>query len=84
MSACATQSFNNVSSSAWTCLIQKAAGYGITIGDYKGQASKDGFTLTWNYDPNAQTLELQCTDSPWWASCGMINGKIHDLVEGCM
>jgi hypothetical protein len=84
MSACATQVFNNVNASVWNCLVQKAAGYGITISGDSGEASKDGFTVRWDYDPNSGTLQLQCTDSPWWAPCSTINGKIHDLVDGCM
>jgi hypothetical protein len=82
--ACAAQSFTNVTASVWNCLVQQAQSYGITISGNSGEASKDGFTLTWNYDPTAQTLQLQCTDKPWWAPCSTVNGKIHDLVDGCM
>jgi hypothetical protein len=83
MSACAKQEFQGISPNVWTCIVAKAASFGITISGNSGEASKDGFTVTWNYDPNAQTLQLQCTDSPWWAPCSTINGKIHDLVDGC-
>jgi hypothetical protein len=83
MSACATQGFDNVSQSVFNCLVQMAGSYGITISGNSGEASKDGFTVRWDYDPTAQTLQLQCTDSPWWAPCSTINGKIHDLVDGC-
>lgn len=84
MSACETQSFDNVTSSVWDCLVQKVGSYGIVIDGYNGEASKDGFPLTWNYDPDNQTLQLQCVDGPWWAPCSMINGKIQELVGGCL
>ncbi|MCP5521705.1 MAG: hypothetical protein H7A46_09170 [Verrucomicrobiales bacterium] len=84
MSACAKQTFNSVTPDAWNCLVNKAASHGITISGPSGQATKDGFTVAWNYDSTAQNLTLQCTDSPFWAPCSMINGKIHDLVEGCL
>jgi hypothetical protein len=84
MSACASQTFDNVTPAAWSCLVQKAASYGITISSPTGQASKDGFTLSWNYSSAAQTLSIQCLDSPWWAPCSKINGQIHDLVDGCL
>ncbi len=84
MSACPTQSFNNVSQDVFNCLVNKAASYGITISGNSGQGTKDGFTVTWNYDPAAETLQLQCTDSPWWAPCGTINSTIEGVVEGCM
>ena len=84
MGACASQVFSTVSTGVWNCLIQKAAGYGITISTPVGQATKDGFTVSWNYDNKAQSLSIQCLDSPWWAPCSTINGKIHDIVDGCM
>lgn len=84
MGACAMQSFNNVTPSAWQCCKTAVAGFGITITTDSGTQTKDGFTVTWNYNSGAQTLQIQCTDSPWWAPCSTINGKIHDLVEPCL
>lgn len=85
MSACAKQTFDNVTPEVWNCLVQKAAtNFGITITGPTGQATKDGFTVAWNYDSGAQTGWLQCLDSPFWAPCSVINGKIHEMVESCM
>ena len=84
MSACAMQTFNNVTPSAWTCCKTAIAKFGITVDGDSGTQSKDGFTVTWNYSSAAQTLQIQCTDSPWWASCSTINGKITELVEPCL
>jgi hypothetical protein len=44
MSACSAQVFSNVTPAVWNCLVQKAAGYNITITTPNGQQTKDGFT----------------------------------------
>lgn len=85
MSACDPQTFNNVTSTAWDCLVQKAESSGLPIiVGHKGEASKDGFTVTWNYNPEAESLVIQCIDSPWWAPCSVIDSKINELVGGCL
>lgn len=84
MEACDAQDFDNVSPSVWACLVQKAAGYGITIDNNSGEAGKAGFTVMWDYDPDAQTIRLQCVDHPFWVPCSLINGKIHDLMNSCL
>lgn len=85
MSACDTQQFSNVSESAWECMLRKAESNGIPIENgHSGSASKGGFSVTWTYDPEGRTLSLQCTESPWWAPCDMINSKIRELVNECL
>ena len=84
MSACAMLSYNNVTSAAWQCGVAKAAQYGVQITGNSGSATASGFTIAWNYNPSAQTLTLQCTDSPWWAPCSTINSHINDAVEACL
>jgi len=83
MSDCATQTFQNFTPARFNCLVQKAAGSGIVIGGNQGQASKDGITLSWKFDPTNQTLDIQCLAAPFFLSCGTINGKIHDLIDSC-
>jgi nitrate reductase cytochrome c-type subunit len=84
MSACNAQEFDNVSQSAWACIVQKAEGYGISVSGDSGEATKNGFTVTWNYDPAAQTLQLQCVNSPLLVPCSIINAKIQELVNRCL
>ena len=84
MSACAMLSYNNVTQNAWNCGVQAAANYGVTITTNSGSASASGFTIAWNYNPDAQTLTLQCTDSPFWAPCSVINSHINNAVEQCL
>ncbi len=84
MSACAMLTYNNVSANAWNCIKEAATSYGVTINSNSGCASASGFTVCWNYNPNTLVLHIQCTDSPWWASCSMINGTINAAVEQCL
>jgi hypothetical protein len=44
-------------------------------------ASQSGFTVTWNYDPVAGVLEIQCVSAPFLVPCSTINGRIHEMVE---
>jgi hypothetical protein len=83
MSACAKLTFNNVTADAWACVQAAAAQYGVT-GANSGQQTVNGFTVAWSYDAAAQTLEIQCTDSPIFVSCSIINAHIHDAVEQCL
>lgn len=84
MASCATQTFSGITPARFQCLTQKAqAATGIKIAGNSGEASKDGVKIRWLYDPTAQSLELQCTKAPIFISCGIINGKIHDLVDSC-
>lgn len=84
MSACAMLSYNNVTLAAWGCAKQAAAQYGVVIDGNSGTATSNGFTIHWNYDPQAKTAQVQCTDSPFWASCSMINGHLNTAIETCL
>ena len=84
MSACAMLSYNGVTATAWSCIVKGAASYGATITSASGSDSVSGFTIEWSYDAAAGTLHIQCTDSPWWAPCSTINGKINDAIEACL
>lgn len=84
MSACAMLTYSGAIPAAWNCAKQKAASFGVVITDNSGSATKDGFTIAWNYNPDAQTASIQCTDSPWWAPCSIINSKINEQVEDCL
>jgi hypothetical protein len=79
----ATQVFEGFTQSRFDCLVAKAAASGVPITGSSGQGSKNGLTIRWAFDAVTGRLELQCLDSPFWASCGMINSKMHDLVDTC-
>jgi hypothetical protein len=81
MGACAAQTFSDITPDKWTALQAKAAQNNINISGDSGQSTQQGFTFSWLYDPTAQTLTIQCLDHPFWAPCGTINGKVHDLID---
>jgi hypothetical protein len=82
MSECETLTFGKVTQEVWRRCVDTAAQYGVAITTDTGQITHEGFTLAWAYDRPGQNLSLQCIDSPWWAPCSLINGKICDLAEG--
>jgi len=84
MSACAMLTYGGATPAAWACAKEKAASFGVTITTNTGSATVHGFTVAWNYNPDAQTASIQCTDSPFWAPCSVINSKINDQVEQCL
>lgn len=57
--------------------------YRIRIDSDQGEASESGFTLKWTYDAGAQTLEIQCTDKPFFVPCGMVSSRIKDTAARC-
>jgi hypothetical protein len=57
MSPCSVQVFSNVTPAVWNCLVQKAAGYNITITTPSGQQTKDGFTFTWDYNAASNSFK---------------------------
>jgi hypothetical protein len=83
MTSCAKQLFSNVTDEQFACLTAKAKAAGIDIAGNNGNATRDGIEINWSYDPVGQTLSIQCTSAPFFVSCGSINSKIHDLVDGC-
>ena len=55
--------------------------YDIGIESDSGEASKKGFTLSWTYDPDQQTLEIQCLKKPFFVPCGAVNDRIKRIAE---
>jgi hypothetical protein len=83
MAECPIQTFSGITQARFNCLVLKAQATGITISGNAGTATKDGITLRWQFDPAAQTLDLQCTNSPFFIPCELINTKIHDMMNAC-
>jgi hypothetical protein len=85
MSACAMQTFSNVTQSAWQSVKQTvAAKFGLQITTDFGNITADGFTVYWNYDAATEMLSIQCTDRPFFIPCSMINPEIHEMVEAAL
>jgi len=39
--------------------------------------------LRWNYDADAQTLEIRCLSKPFVVPCAVVNGRINALAKDC-
>ena len=84
MSACKALNFTGVTPDVWSCIKDAVKSKtGITIDTNTGKASKWGFTVTWDYEPDAETLTIQCVDSPPLPTCSTINGAILSVGRGC-
>lgn len=59
----------------------KEAGIPVPPGS-EGDMEGDGVKAHFKWDEVAN-LTITITDKPWYASCGMIIGKIHDFVQSC-
>jgi hypothetical protein len=81
LSACAAQTFHNIIPEKWFALKAKAAQNNISLIGDAGQATQQGFTFSWQYDAATATLTIQCLDHPFWATCGSINSRVHDIIE---
>jgi hypothetical protein len=81
--ACAKQTFTPATQRQFDCIVQKAAVSGLAISGNSGTASKNGFTVRWNFDPASQVLEIQALGEPFFVPCSKINSTIHELVDGC-
>jgi hypothetical protein len=81
MNQCAAQTFNNITAAKWLALKAKATANDINLNGESGETTQQGFTFTWQYNATSATLTIQCLNHPFWAPCGSVNGKIHDLVD---
>jgi hypothetical protein len=84
MAAWAMLTYNNVTQAAWQSAKQAVAQYGIQIATDSGNATRDGFTVHWNYNGQTRILSIQCTDSPFLVPCSTINSRINDVIESCL
>jgi hypothetical protein len=81
--SCVEQNFTGFTLERFDCLLEKAQAAGVDITGNSGTASRDGIEITWNFDPIAQTLTIQCIAAPLLVPCGVINSKIRALVDSC-
>jgi len=82
--SCTKQTFSSVTQAQFDCLLKKAAENNLPMNGFSGKASQSGFTVSWTYNAANQTLDIQCLEAPFLVPCSVINGRIHDMVEGCL
>jgi hypothetical protein len=54
---------------------------GISISGDEGTATKNGMTISWVYDPSAQTLTVGDTRKPWYVAESKIAEELTRLVS---
>jgi hypothetical protein len=82
--ACEQLIYPGVDSSKWACVKDAVSrAYGLSIDSNVGEASEHGFTLEWRYDASDESLVVQCTQKPFFVSCGMVTKRLHDEFEKC-
>jgi hypothetical protein len=84
MSGCPAQTFSGITPEQFACIAQKAeAATGVVISGNSGSASQSGITIAWNYNPASQALTIQCTEKPFFPTCGMITSQVESIVNSC-
>jgi len=85
MPGCEAQTFNSVTTQQFAYLAQKAQEEtGLVLAGNSGEASAQGITIKWNFDPASQVLTIECIDKPFLMPCGIISSTIQNLVESCL
>lgn len=89
MAKCPPQSFPNFTAECIQALQAKLQSEGVNPaeqaanGNASGTASRAGFDIAWKYDQTSQTLVVQCTSSPFYAPCSLINAQINSWILSC-
>lgn len=81
MSSVSRLSFRGITRAIFARLRKKAAQNGICVPGPAGEAVKDGVTIQWKYDPDAQQLEVECVHAPFWIDAARVNRKLSQEIE---
>ena len=79
--ACLPVEFSNITAVQFQSLAASLNGkYGIQVNGPAGTQSKNGATITWNFNAAANTLTVQCLAHPVFFGCPVINSEIQALA----
>jgi hypothetical protein len=79
--ACPPLTYTDITAEWMNAVIARITEAGYEAPGFEGQATMRGFTMAWKYDPEAQTLHIQCLNAPWFISCNMVNSRIDQYVR---
>jgi hypothetical protein len=84
MALCKEQLFENITPVIYDSLAEKVKEEtGVVISGLQGEASAQGYTIAYRFDPGTDILSLQCTDAPrperWFPS--KIEAAIAKMVQ---
>ena len=77
------QIFKGITRALFARLRKKACKIGFPVAKPVGSARKDGISIHWNYDPQLETLEVQCS-TPFWINCARVNEELRCEVEAAI
>jgi hypothetical protein len=79
-----SQTFQGIDGDKWQRIVASVKeNAGIELGGDTGQATEHGVTLSWNYDPQAQTLEVTLVGRAWYdPSEATIDAKLAAWING--
>jgi hypothetical protein len=84
MPGCGVLVFKDFSESRFRLMAAKAASIGIELNSLAGESEKNGFGVSWEFDPEREILRIECTSRPLFVACDFVNREIEDLVAQCV
>jgi hypothetical protein len=84
MSFSSRLTFRGITQAIFKRLRKKAARNGIPVSSQAGEAMKDGVTIQWKYDPDAELLEVECVRAPFWIDAARVNRKLGEEIESAL
>lgn len=76
--------FRGITRSLFKRLRKKAADRGIRVISPAGEAVKDGVTIQWKYDPEAELLEVDCVRIPFWIDAARVKSKLSEEIRAAL
>ena len=80
VAACAELVFENITPEVWGHIVQALGEDVATVAD-SGTAVQMGVTISWNRDPDAGQLTIQCLAKPFIVSCAMVESHVKGMVQ---
>ena len=74
------QTFRGITRAVFARLRKKASRIGFPVAKPVGSANKDGIRIHWNYDPQAEILEVECS-TLFWINSGRVNEELRREIE---
>ena len=77
------QTFRGITRAVFARLRKKASKIGFPVAKPVGSARKDGILIQWNYDPELEVLEVQCS-TPFWINGARVNDEVRCEIEATL
>jgi hypothetical protein len=74
-------SFRGITRAMFARLRRKAKQSGMTIVHPRGETSRDGVGIQWEYDAAAEVLEVECVRAPFWIDRASIHRRLSHEIE---